>query len=85
MSAVAPDLPPKRSTARRWISRGFLAWAVFSSIWLANSYRTQGDEALARAARAMAAHPGITGWVVAAVRWRHALPMAACTAPLRWY
>lgn len=47
MSAAASHLPRRRSAARRWISRGFLVWAVLSTLWLANSYRTQGvDERL---------------------------------------
>lgn len=38
----------KRSGLRRWIRRGFLLWAVVSTLWLANSYRTRGvaDETL---------------------------------------
>ena len=32
----------KRSPVRRWIRRGFIAWAVVSTLWLFNSYRTQG-------------------------------------------
>jgi pimeloyl-ACP methyl ester carboxylesterase len=32
----------KRSGLRRWIRRGFLLWAVISTLWLANSYRTRG-------------------------------------------
>jgi dienelactone hydrolase len=31
-----------KSGLRRWIRRGFLLWAVFSTVWLANSYRTRG-------------------------------------------
>jgi hypothetical protein len=27
---------------RRWIRRGFLTWAIISTLWLANSYRTRG-------------------------------------------
>jgi len=39
--------PKKRSPLRRWIRRGFLAWAVVSTAWLLNSYRTRGvDQAL---------------------------------------
>jgi pimeloyl-ACP methyl ester carboxylesterase len=36
--------PPykKRSSIRRWIRRGFIAWAMISTLWLLNSYRTQG-------------------------------------------
>ncbi|RZJ06963.1 MAG: hypothetical protein EOP39_17680, partial [Rubrivivax sp.] len=33
---------PSKSPVRRWISALFLAWAVGSSVWLANSLRTQG-------------------------------------------
>jgi pimeloyl-ACP methyl ester carboxylesterase len=33
----------------RWVRRGFLLWAVFSTLWLANSMRTRGvDAALLR-------------------------------------
>lgn len=32
----------KASAARRWIRRGFLVWAVVSTLWMANSVRTQG-------------------------------------------
>jgi pimeloyl-ACP methyl ester carboxylesterase len=32
----------KPSKARLWIRRAFLAWALFSTLWLANSVRTQG-------------------------------------------
>jgi dienelactone hydrolase len=31
-----------RSALHRWVRRGFVVWAVFSTIWLANSYRTRG-------------------------------------------
>jgi len=32
---------------RRWIRRGFLVWALVSTVWFLNSYRTRGfDEAL---------------------------------------
>lgn len=31
-----------RSPVRKWISRGFFAWAIFSTCWMANSFRTQG-------------------------------------------
>jgi hypothetical protein len=36
------------SGLRRWIRRGFLLWAVVSTLWLANSHRTRGvaDEML---------------------------------------
>jgi hypothetical protein len=31
----------------RWVRRGFLLWAVVATLWLANSFRTQGvDPAL---------------------------------------
>lgn len=42
---MQPKPPPsgrRPSLIRRWIRRGFLAWAVVSTIWLANSVRTQG-------------------------------------------
>lgn len=31
-----------KSVFRRWIRRGFLLWAVISTLWLVNSYRTRG-------------------------------------------
>lgn len=31
-----------RSPIRKWISRAFVCWAIGSSLWLANSVRTQG-------------------------------------------
>lgn len=40
-SATTTDVRGK-SALRRWIRRGFLVWAVVSTLWLANSYRTQG-------------------------------------------
>jgi pimeloyl-ACP methyl ester carboxylesterase len=40
-SAGATGNPRKRSI-RRWVRRGFLLWAVLSTLWLANSVRTQG-------------------------------------------
>lgn len=38
------DAPLKheRSPWRRWVRRGFIAWAIVSTAWLLNSYRTQG-------------------------------------------
>jgi len=37
----------RRSPLHRWIRRGFLAWAVVSTLWLLNTYRTRGiDQAL---------------------------------------
>lgn len=37
----------KRTSLHRWIRRGFLAWAVVSTAWLLDSYRTRGfDPAL---------------------------------------
>jgi hypothetical protein len=41
-SAVAAGMAGRRSAALRWIRRAFLVWAAASSLWLANSYRTQG-------------------------------------------
>lgn len=38
----APPLKQKRSAFRRWLHRGFIAWAIVSTLWLLNSYRTQG-------------------------------------------
>jgi dienelactone hydrolase len=42
---IAPGLPKSndqnRSPVRRWIRRGFIAWAIISTLWLLNSYRTQ--------------------------------------------
>ena len=37
---IAPETP--RRSIHRWIRRGFLSWAVISTLWLANSFRTQG-------------------------------------------
>lgn len=31
-----------KTSGRKWIARGFLLWAAVSSLWLANSFRTQG-------------------------------------------
>lgn len=45
MNPVASRMSGKRLAARRWVRRAFLAWAVVSSAWLANSYRTQGVDA----------------------------------------
>src|SRR5436189_5301552 len=38
----------KKPASLRWIRRGLLLWAVISTLWLANSYRTRGvsDETL---------------------------------------
>jgi len=37
----------KRSPLRHWIRRAFLAWAIVSTLWLFNAFRTQGvDHAL---------------------------------------
>ncbi len=37
-----PQPPSTMRWLRKWIRRGFLAWAVLSTLWLANSFRTQG-------------------------------------------
>ena len=37
------DMSPKQGSGlRRWIRRGFLAWALVSTAWLLNSYSTRG-------------------------------------------
>ena len=39
----APDeKTPRKRKIHRWVRRGFLLWAVVSTAWLANSYRTRG-------------------------------------------
>src|SRR6187402_438407 len=45
MPATSESPKRKRSTFRRWISRGFIVWAIVSTSWLANSVRTQGVDA----------------------------------------
>lgn len=35
-------LNPQRSSLKRWVRLGFIAWAIISTSWLLNSYRTQG-------------------------------------------
>jgi dienelactone hydrolase len=43
----APSAPRKPRRIRRWVRRAFLLWAIVATLWLANSYRTQGvDPAL---------------------------------------
>lgn len=45
----AKQLPSRLATIHRWIRRGFIAWAVLTTAWFANSVRTQGvDPALLR-------------------------------------
>jgi hypothetical protein len=45
--ADTPAPAKKRRQIRRWVRRGFLLWALVATLWLANSYRTQGvDRAL---------------------------------------
>jgi pimeloyl-ACP methyl ester carboxylesterase len=41
---TSPTVPKnqKPSVVRHWIRRAFVAWAVISTLWLANSVRTQG-------------------------------------------
>jgi pimeloyl-ACP methyl ester carboxylesterase len=39
---VTDARPQGRAPLRRWIRRGFIAWAVVSTLWLLNSYRTRG-------------------------------------------
>jgi hypothetical protein len=37
----------ERFPTHRWIRFGFIAWAIVSTLWLVDSYRTQGvDRAL---------------------------------------
>lgn len=36
-----PSAAPQRSARRKWISRVFIAWAIFSTTWMANSFRTR--------------------------------------------
>ena len=44
---MTDSLPRRGIPLRRWIRRGFLTWAVVSTAWLLNSYRTRGvDPAL---------------------------------------
>jgi hypothetical protein len=45
MPATPESSKRKRSTIHRWISRGFIVWAIFATAWLANSVRTQGVDA----------------------------------------
>jgi hypothetical protein len=40
--ADATATAKKRRQIRRWVRRGFLLWALVATLWLANSYRTQG-------------------------------------------
>ena len=42
MTDPAPTRQSRTSVAHWWIRRGFLLWAVISTLWIANSYRTQG-------------------------------------------
>ena len=52
---------PKRHSVRRWIRYGFLIWAVVSTAWMANSFRTRGVAAeLLRDSPAVAVSEGPT-------------------------
>jgi pimeloyl-ACP methyl ester carboxylesterase len=42
MTKEARTKKPRAAAIRRWIRRGFLVWAIVSTLWLANSVRTQG-------------------------------------------
>ena len=42
MTDAAGTKRPGKPALHRWIRRGFIVWAVVSTIWLANSYRTRG-------------------------------------------
>ncbi len=45
----APITKRRPRSAMRWVRRGFVFWAVISTLWLANSVRTRGvDNALLR-------------------------------------
>src|SRR4249920_1164244 len=49
MTSTANTKHQVKSVLRRWIRRGFLLWAVISTLWFANSYRTRGvDEVTLR-------------------------------------
>jgi hypothetical protein len=51
----------RRRTAMRWIRWCFLCWAVFSTLWLANSMRTRGvDATLLQSDAAVAVEDGPT-------------------------
>jgi len=51
----------RQRPALRWIRRGFLLWAVVSTLWLANSMRTRGvDAALLRSDGAVTVVEGAT-------------------------
>ncbi|MEQ1821106.1 MAG: alpha/beta fold hydrolase [Fimbriimonadaceae bacterium] len=41
---MSTKIAPSKSTLarRKWVPRFFLAWAIFSTLWLSNSFRTQG-------------------------------------------
>jgi pimeloyl-ACP methyl ester carboxylesterase len=57
----AGAMKKRRRPALRWIRRGFLLWAVFSTLWLANSMRTRGvDAALLRSDAAVSVVNGTT-------------------------
>lgn len=42
MTDPAPTRQSRTSAAHWWIRRGFFLWAVISTLWVANSFRTQG-------------------------------------------
>jgi len=42
MTHAAATKQGRRAAIHRWVRRGFLLWAVVSTLWLANSYRTHG-------------------------------------------
>jgi pimeloyl-ACP methyl ester carboxylesterase len=47
MASATPAAKKRRRPVMRWVRRGFLLWALVATLWLANSYRTQGvDPAL---------------------------------------
>ena len=44
-SISSDTITQKKPFLRRWIQRGFLLWAAFSTLWLANTFRTRGVDA----------------------------------------
>lgn len=61
MTAEAAKRTRKQFGFRRWIRRGFLVWAVVSTSWLANSFRTRGvDEAILRSSASVSVEDGAT-------------------------
>jgi predicted alpha/beta-hydrolase family hydrolase len=54
MQNAQPSEKPPRSPLRKWIRLAFLAWALVSTLWLLNSFRTQGvDSRLLESSRSV--------------------------------